>query len=70
MKIESLEKLLEDQLKDLYNAENQLIKALPKMVKAASSEELRENKSANISWPDSGESVAQGSRYRYCRIGK
>jgi ferritin-like metal-binding protein YciE len=31
-----------DELKDLYNAENQLVKALPKMAKAASSEELRE----------------------------
>src|SRR5262249_11415180 len=31
-----------DQLKDLYSAENQLVKALPKMAKAASSEELRQ----------------------------
>lgn len=30
-----------DELKDLYNAENQLVKALPKMAKAASSDELR-----------------------------
>jgi ferritin-like metal-binding protein YciE len=30
-----------DELKDLYNAENQLVKALPKMAKAASSPELR-----------------------------
>jgi ferritin-like metal-binding protein YciE len=30
-----------DELKDLYNAENQLVKALPKMAKAASSKELR-----------------------------
>jgi ferritin-like metal-binding protein YciE len=29
-------------LKDLYNAENQLVKALPKMAKAASSDELRQ----------------------------
>jgi ferritin-like metal-binding protein YciE len=36
-----LEQLLEDELKDLYNAENQLVKALPKMAKAASSPELR-----------------------------
>lgn len=42
MKIPSIEKLLEDQLKDLYNAENQLVKALPKMAKAASSEGLKE----------------------------
>jgi ferritin-like metal-binding protein YciE len=36
-----LEELLVDQLKDLYSAENQIIKALPKMAKAASSPELR-----------------------------
>ena len=36
-----LEQLLEDELKDLYSAENQLVKALPKMAKAASSPELR-----------------------------
>jgi ferritin-like metal-binding protein YciE len=31
-----------DELKDLYNAENQLVKALPKMAKAASADELRQ----------------------------
>ena len=36
-----LEQLLEDELKDVYSAENQLVKALPKMAKAASSPELR-----------------------------
>jgi ferritin-like metal-binding protein YciE len=36
-----LEELLIDELKDLYSAENQLVKALPKMAKAASSPELR-----------------------------
>jgi ferritin-like metal-binding protein YciE len=36
-----LEELLVDQLKDLYNAENQIVKALPKMAKAASSPELK-----------------------------
>jgi ferritin-like metal-binding protein YciE len=30
-----------DELKDLYSAENQLVKALPKLAKASSSEELR-----------------------------
>ena len=38
---ESLKKLYVDELKDLFSAENQLIKALPKMAKAASSNELR-----------------------------
>ncbi len=41
MKLESLQDLYLDQLQDLYNAEQQLIKALPKMAKAASSEELK-----------------------------
>ena len=36
-----LQELLEDELKDLYSAENQIIKALPKMAKAATSPELR-----------------------------
>src|SRR5215217_1730873 len=36
-----LEELFVDELKDLYSAENQLVKALPKMAKAASSPELR-----------------------------
>ena len=36
-----LEELLVDELKDLYSAENQIVKALPKMAKAASSPELK-----------------------------
>src|SRR5918992_5421752 len=36
-----LEDLLEDELKDLYSAENQLVKALPRMAKAADSPELK-----------------------------
>ena len=36
-----LEELLVDELKDLYNAENQLVKALPKMAKAATAPELK-----------------------------
>lgn len=38
----SLRELYVDELKDLYSAENQLTKALPKMAKAASSDELRQ----------------------------
>src|SRR5437588_8898424 len=41
MKIESLEELFIEELKDLYHAEKQLVKALPKMAKAATSDELR-----------------------------
>jgi ferritin-like metal-binding protein YciE len=42
MKLDALKKLYVSELRDLYNAENQLVKALPKMAKAASSEELKE----------------------------
>ena len=38
---EGLKELYVDELKDLYNAENQLVKALPKMAKAATSPDLR-----------------------------
>jgi len=38
---ENLKKLHADELKDLFSAENQLLKALPKMAKAASSDELQ-----------------------------
>jgi len=41
MKLETLNKLYINELRDLYNAENQLLKALPKMAKAASSAKLR-----------------------------
>jgi len=41
MKIDSLDILLEEELKDIYSAEKQLLKALPKMAKKASSDELR-----------------------------
>jgi ferritin-like metal-binding protein YciE len=38
----SLRGLFVDELKDIFSAENQITKALPKMAKAASSDELRE----------------------------
>src|SRR5262245_50842160 len=41
MKIRTLEDLLADELKDLYSAENQLVRALPKIAKAVNSEDLR-----------------------------
>lgn len=41
MPTESLEQLLEESLKDLYDAEKQLVKSLPKMAKAASNPELK-----------------------------
>jgi ferritin-like metal-binding protein YciE len=39
---EGLKELYIDELKDLYSAENQLLKALPKLAKAASSDELQD----------------------------
>ena len=41
-KLESLRDLYILELRDLYNAENQLVKALPKMASAASEPELKE----------------------------
>jgi len=41
MRKDSLRRLYIDELKDLYSAEIQLVKALPKMAKAASNAELR-----------------------------
>lgn len=41
MKMESLQELYLEELKDIYDAENQLVKALPKMAKAATNEELK-----------------------------
>jgi ferritin-like metal-binding protein YciE len=41
MKIQTLDDLFLENLKDVYNAEKQLLRALPKMAKAASSEDLR-----------------------------
>ena len=42
MNLDTLKELYVEELRDLYNAENQLIKALPKMAKEASSDELKE----------------------------
>jgi ferritin-like metal-binding protein YciE len=42
MKLDTLEKLYVSELRDLYDAENQLLKALPEMAKAASSKELKD----------------------------
>jgi len=40
--MDTLEELLQEELKDIYDAEKQLTKALPKMAKKASNDELRE----------------------------
>lgn len=41
MSVQTLEDLFIDNLKDLYSAEKQLVQALPRMAKAASTPELR-----------------------------
>lgn len=41
MQQQALRDLYIDELRDIYNAETQLVKALPKMAKAATSEQLR-----------------------------
>lgn len=44
----TLHEMLVDEIKDLYHAEKQLIKALPKLAKAASHDELREAFEAHL----------------------
>jgi ferritin-like metal-binding protein YciE len=41
MKLQTIDALFEHELQDLHSAEQQLVKALPKMAKNATSEELR-----------------------------
>src|SRR5215218_6139257 len=57
MKTASLKELYVDELKDLYSAENQLIKALPKMAMAATNPALREGFEKHLE-----ETVAQVER--------
>jgi ferritin-like metal-binding protein YciE len=42
MSVETMEELLIDELKDLYSAEKQIIRSLPKLAKAASTPELQQ----------------------------
>jgi ferritin-like metal-binding protein YciE len=42
MKLDTLEQLYVSELRDLYSAENQLLKALPKMAEGASSPDLKD----------------------------
>ena len=48
MKLNSLEDLLEDQLRDIYSAELQISKSLPKLAKRVTSPRLREAFSAHL----------------------
>jgi ferritin-like metal-binding protein YciE len=49
MELETLKDLYIHELKDLYSAENQLLKALPKMARAATDEELAKGFSDHLS---------------------
>ena len=42
MSMNTLDDLFLDELKDIYDSEKRIVKALPKMAKSASTEELRE----------------------------
>lgn len=42
MSVETLQELLVDELKDLYSAEKQIVRALPKVINAVTSEDLKE----------------------------
>jgi len=42
MELKTLDDVLEAELKDLYSAEKQLVKALPEIAKAATSKDLKE----------------------------
>jgi ferritin-like metal-binding protein YciE len=53
----TLEDLLVDQVRDLYDAEKQLVRALPKMAKAASSDELQRTIESHLE-----ETISQVSR--------
>lgn len=48
MSVGTLEELLIDELKDSYSAEKQIIRALPKIIKAVSSPELQEGLSNHL----------------------
>ena len=48
MSVETLEELLIDELKDLYSAEKQIIRALPKLIKAVTTPELKEGLTTHL----------------------
>ncbi len=51
MSVDSIEKLFVEELKDLYSAENQITKALPKMVNTATSIELKQTFESHLERP-------------------
>src|SRR6185369_6734279 len=46
--MEQLEELFIEELKDIYSAEKQIVKALPKLVKGAASAELKQTLNAHL----------------------
>jgi ferritin-like metal-binding protein YciE len=48
MTLDSQEKVYIHELKDLYNAENQLIEALPKVIKSVNDEQLKKDITAHL----------------------
>ena len=46
--MDSLEDLLKDEIKDIYDAEKQLTKALPKLIKKATADDLKRALSAHL----------------------
>ena len=46
--MDSLEDLLQDEIKDIYDAEKQLTKALPKLIKKATADDLKEALGAHL----------------------
>ena len=48
MSVGTLEQLLIDELKDLYSAEKQIVRALPKIIKAVSTPELQQGLSSHL----------------------
>jgi ferritin-like metal-binding protein YciE len=46
--LSTLNKLFEDELRDVYDAEKQILKALPKIIKASSNDELRKALSSHL----------------------
>ena len=62
-----LRELYVEELKDLYSAENQLTKALPKLAKAASSEELRQGFEEHMEQRKDTFSVCNGYSNRWAK---
>ena len=61
----TIKDLLEDEIKDLYSAENQLTKAIPKMAKGSNNKELASAFEAHLKEPRA-RSLASRKLPNYC----